>query len=84
MIMIIDIHFLIAADPTGPGPCTRLLTGLSALLVRFSSFKDFLSSILLKGCDHSAMVSRFLYQGKYLLFSNYSLIVSHQIQQQPL
>ena len=22
-----------AADPTGPGPCTRVLTGLSALLV---------------------------------------------------
>ena len=24
------------ADPTGPGPCTRLLTGLSALLVSLS------------------------------------------------
>ena len=23
----------ISADPTGPGPCTRVLTGLSALMV---------------------------------------------------
>ena len=40
IIRKILMNFFALADPTGPGPCTRILTGLSALLVRFLSAQD--------------------------------------------